>query len=353
MLFRHFLTPYYAPDTPASSSPEGPSNPADPGQAEGMQAGQTQPGAADDATPEGVAAPRESVPGSLDDGPADIKKQASAGKNKRLRSWIYTALLAFFVFVFTYSATSLVKDWIPRWQARRYYAGVVDGLKPARPSPTPTPDPGPKATPNPSQTPAPTPTPTHGLLKDLQAINPDCVAWLEVPGTKVNYPVMQGQDNDYYLTHTLDKSWNAAGSIFMDYRNNRFFLDNNTVIYGHRRRDSQMFYDLQKLRDQAYLDQYHTIELTLDDRFIQAEIFAVCVVPATMDYRQPNYATQESFDGLLSRIRQHKVAGRDIQPVFGQRIITLSTCVYDFKDARLVIFCLLGDDALDQPWQAP
>lgn len=82
----------------------------------------------------------------------------------------------------------------------------------------------------------------------LQAINPDIVAWLRIPGV-LEYPVVRGKDNSYYLNHTVQKTYNIAGSIFLDYRNERDFSDSKNIIYGHNMKDGSMFHVLRNYQD--------------------------------------------------------------------------------------------------------
>ena len=81
---------------------------------------------------------------------------------------------------------------------------------------------------------------TTEATKDLSSINSDYQFWINVEGTNIDYPVVQGSDNDFYLNHDFNKNYLPAGSIFLDYRND-FETDYNTVIYGHHMRNSTMF----------------------------------------------------------------------------------------------------------------
>ena len=87
----------------------------------------------------------------------------------------------------------------------------------------------------------------------LQAINPDIVAWLRIPGV-LEYPVVRGEDNSYYLNHTVQKTYNIAGSIFLDYRNERDFSDSKNIIYGHNMKDGSMFGALRPIWIRSFLE---------------------------------------------------------------------------------------------------
>lgn len=89
----------------------------------------------------------------------------------------------------------------------------------------------------------------HGL----RAINGDIVAWIQIPGIEVDYPVVQGEDNEHYLHYTFDGKENIAGSIFLDYRNRADFTDGKVILYGHNMQDGSMFSNLEKYQGRAVL----------------------------------------------------------------------------------------------------
>ena len=97
----------------------------------------------------------------------------------------------------------------------------------------------------------------------LQAINPDIVAWLRIPG--VLDPVVRGEDNSYYLNHTVQKTYNIAGSIFLDYRNERDFSDSKNIIYGHNMKDGSMFHVLRNYQDIDFFQKHTDMEVYLPD----------------------------------------------------------------------------------------
>ncbi len=91
-------------------------------------------------------------------------------------------------------------------------------------------------------------------FNELLKKNPDTVGWIKVEGTKVNYPVVQSTDNDYYLSHAFNKTANQGGWIFADYRNKFDDTDKNIIIYGHNRMDSSMFATLKNTQKQDWLN---------------------------------------------------------------------------------------------------
>lgn len=120
----------------------------------------------------------------------------------------------------------------------------------------------------------------------LQAINPDIVAWLRIPGV-LEYPVVRGEDNSYYLNHTVQKTYNIAGSIFLDYRNERDFSDSKNIIYGHNMKDGSMFHVLRNYQDIDFFQEHTNMEAYLPDgRSLNYQITACEQVPADSEIYQ-------------------------------------------------------------------
>ena len=90
----------------------------------------------------------------------------------------------------------------------------------------------------------------------LEEINPDVIAWIEIPGLEISYPVVQGRDNDYYLHHLITGENHKSGSIFMDFHNQEDLSDRNTIIYGHNMKDGSMFGGLKKYRDPSFYEEH-------------------------------------------------------------------------------------------------
>ena len=112
------------------------------------------------------------------------------------------------------------------------------------------------------------------LLKELQQENSDIVAWIEIPDSKINYPVLQGKDNDYYMTHTYRKEYSKDGSLFLDKNYDWNKPSTNLLIYGHNNIGSkEMFVDLIKYQDEEYYNNHKTITTSKEDA--EYEIIAV------------------------------------------------------------------------------
>lgn len=131
----------------------------------------------------------------------------------------------------------------------------------------------------------------------LQAINPDIVAWLRIPGV-LEYPVVRGEDNSYYLNHTVQKTYNIAGSIFLDYRNERDFSDRKNNIYGHNMKDGSMFHVLRNYQDIDFFQENTGMEVYLPDkRILKYQITACEQVPADSEIYQIEKGNAEEKEG--------------------------------------------------------
>ncbi|MCL1913981.1 MAG: class B sortase [Eubacteriaceae bacterium] len=173
----------------------------------------------------------------------------------------------------------------------------------------------------------------------IKALNPDYVFSMVLTGAGLSDPVLQGNDNDYYLSHTFKKKSEFVGSIYMDYRNKSDLSDQNTVFYGHSMKNGTMFGWLRNYRIQAEYEKDPFVVLQTKDADYYYQIFAVCVVEAAYDYREPTYGS--NFESFISRIKARSSIKTSVPVVHGDKIITLSTCTSSIDDGRLAVFAVL------------
>lgn len=176
------------------------------------------------------------------------------------------------------------------------------------------------------------------LLKKLKEQNSDVVAVIEIPGTGIKYPVLQGPDNEYYLRKGLNKEYDIAGSIFMDVYNSSDFSDDNTVIYGHHLEIDSMFTPLDQYRKQEFAEKNRIIYLTTDEGLRVYEIFAAYGIRSDYDYRTLDFTYDGDKVPYYNKLRSNSEVKLDTRP-FTEKdtIITLSTCQYDYADQRLAV----------------
>lgn len=163
-------------------------------------------------------------------------------------------------------------------------------------------------------------------LTALQEANPDVVGWILIPDTRINYPLLQGEDNDYYLDHTWDHKRYDVGSIFLECLNSPDFTDFNTILYGHNMNDGSMFAGIRLYRTEQYLEDHPYVYLRNDRGVFRYEIFASYLADAEgysycMDF--PQEADRKAF---LDRALADSVIQTGILPEPTDRILTLSTC---------------------------
>ena len=179
---------------------------------------------------------------------------------------------------------------------------------------------------------------TTEATKYLSSINSDYQFWINVEGTNIDYPVVQGSDNDFYLNHDFNKNYLPAGSIFLDYRND-FETDYNTVIYGHHMRNSTMFGQMEKFKKEDFFEKNKTITLTSENAIYEYEIFAIGVYDADFGYNTVNFNDEDDFNNFLDKILSKSMYSRNIVNS-SDKIITLSTCSYEYDNARTAIFAV-------------
>lgn len=175
----------------------------------------------------------------------------------------------------------------------------------------------------------------------LQAINRQGIAWLCSNDGRIDYPVVQGTDNDYYLNHLPDGTVNKNGSIFMDFRNSADFSDQNTFIYGHNMLDGTMFASLSRYSEAGYYEKHPSLLLITPERSYSLQVFAGCVVPGNSDVYQLTYGDDADFSAYLEKISVLSEFSTPVEVGQKDRIVTLSTCAYNYEDARYVLFCKL------------
>ena len=178
-------------------------------------------------------------------------------------------------------------------------------------------------------------------FESLQAINPDVVGWIYIPGTDINYPVVRGDDNDEYIYRLFDGTYNKAGSIFMDYRNNSAFFDKNTVLYGHHMRNGTMFAQLTEYADQAFYEAHPYGMLVTPNGNYLVEFFSGYVTNLEATAWKMRFSSDSDYSVWLDGIARKSYFTTDVIPLQSEQVLTLSTCTYDYDNARFVLHGVL------------
>jgi len=186
---------------------------------------------------------------------------------------------------------------------------------------------------------------TDGGLMDfsgLQGENPDVIAWLAVPGTAIDYPVLQAGDNDYYLRRGLQGNANKNGALFLDCRVPADFSGFSSVIYGHHMKSGRMFQNLVLFKDKAFFDSHASCTLYTPGKTYRLEIFAVAVVGQSSSCYEFAFASPGERQAHLREIKNSAMHHRDIAVTADDRLVLLSTCSYEYTGARTVVAARLA-----------
>ncbi|MFT9057227.1 MAG: class B sortase [Ethanoligenens sp.] len=185
----------------------------------------------------------------------------------------------------------------------------------------------------------------------LYAQNNDMKGWVSVPGTNINYPVMQASDNDFYLRRDFYKNSNQHGVPFLDYRDKLGDAPSkNLIIYGHNMKDDQMFHELVNYEDDGFYEKAPLIQFNTLYKRQTWKIFAVLIANVqpsqgdTFYYLDTDFSSDETFMNYIGEVKKRSLVNTsvDVQPT--DRILTLSTCSYVFNDARVVVLARLVRD---------
>ena len=178
-------------------------------------------------------------------------------------------------------------------------------------------------------------------LSALREVNPDVVGWIRVPDTKIDYPVVQGEDNGYYLKHTWQNSENSVGSIFMDYRSSPALTDFNTLIYGHNMRGGSMFASLRSYSQQRYYEEHPYVYLVADNGVFRFEVFSAYQAELDASAYGLSFQQRETREKFLADAAEKSDIETGIEPGVRDRILTLSTCSGAGYDNRWVVHARL------------
>jgi len=172
----------------------------------------------------------------------------------------------------------------------------------------------------------------------LTAQNGDAIGWLRLLHTKLSYPLVQGKDNEYYLTHTFYKSSNSMGAIFLDSRiKEGLTTAKNSILYGHNMRNGSMFATLCNFQEETYYQEHPAFELYTKDRQIACEIFSVHEASPDSDTYTYSFANQKAYESYLKKITKLSLYNTGVTVLPTDHILTLSTCVNDKRDMRFVV----------------
>lgn len=186
-----------------------------------------------------------------------------------------------------------------------------------------------------------TPKETAPISVDFEALlreNADIIGWLYCENTPINYPVVQAEDNDYYLRRDLHGEYLRTGTLFADYRCPTVGTGQNHIIYGHNMQNSSMFGTLVNYKEQKYYEEHPVLYYLTPNNDYKIELFSGFTADAKSDIYRTEIGDTEAFEAFLQEMIAKSTFNSDVFVTGEDRIVMLSTCSYEFNNARYVVF---------------
>ena len=173
----------------------------------------------------------------------------------------------------------------------------------------------------------------------LKKTNPDVVSWITIPGTNIDYPVLQGKDNNQYLHKDMEGKDSAAGAIFLDHGDEADLSSRHNIIYGHHMKNGTMFKDIVRYKDQQYFDEHQDIILYTPDREIHLKALAAVVTSPDAIRRKIDFQSQKEFTSYIEEMSKGAKAFAAVpKGVTIRRLYSFVTCSYEFQNARTILY---------------
>lgn len=179
-------------------------------------------------------------------------------------------------------------------------------------------------------------------IEVLRSEYPQIVGYIRYEGAEIDYPVVQGEDNIFYLTHSAKGEEDAKGAIFLDAALPDDMLTPHTLVHGHHMKDGSMFGSLNRLKDLEFLLEHPTIEYSSVYYDLLWEIFAVCIVDETMPIPL-SFPEEGSYDAYIDALIDAALYDTGIRPEEGELLLTLNTCSYEYKGAHMIVCARLKE----------
>lgn len=175
--------------------------------------------------------------------------------------------------------------------------------------------------------------------KKLKSENADYKLWISIPEFKIDYPVVQGEDNEFYLNHDFYKNKSLSGSIFIDYRND-VENDKNLIIYGHNMKNGSMFNKITKYKE-ANEFKKGKIKIIENNMEYTYEVFSVFVEDEGNHMLKNEFNSVDEYDEYIDKLKKKSMFKKEVKNTDYQNIITLYTCSYEYEGARTIVVATL------------
>lgn len=182
-------------------------------------------------------------------------------------------------------------------------------------------------------------------VEELKKENQDIVGWIEIEGTNINFPVLQGTDNQYYMEHTYTKEYSKGGSIFLDKSYDWNIPSTNLLLYGHNNKNGTMFQNLLKYKDESFYKEHPTIRFTTINDDCQYEIVSAFLSRVYYEDEQNvfryyyfiNANDETEYNNYIEESKKASLYDTGKSAEYGEQLLTLSTCSYHTEDGRFVV----------------
>lgn len=178
---------------------------------------------------------------------------------------------------------------------------------------------------------------------ELREENPDTVGWLRIEGTNIDYPILKGEDNDFYLHHDFYGKESVGGSVYLDFESQGDFEGRNQILYGHNMKNGSMFRDVIYYKEEDYFKEHQYFSIYTPEREIRLKAVACYYGEAAPVVRMTGFKSQESFDAFVKEmVKPCSFAEEITYPV--RTLYTFVTCSYEINDARTFLFAVEVDE---------
>lgn len=172
--------------------------------------------------------------------------------------------------------------------------------------------------------------------EELKSINSDYKMWIQIENTNINYPVVQGSDNDYYLKHNFRKESNISGTVFVESAND-IDNDKNIILYGHNMRNGTMFNNITNYKEESFFNEDNKINIIMNNTLYEYEVFSVYVKNVSEVNLAIGFANEDEFINYAYNQADESLYKKDVDFSAEDNLITLVTCSYEFTDARTIV----------------
>ena len=172
--------------------------------------------------------------------------------------------------------------------------------------------------------------------EELKSINSDYKMWIQIENTNINYPVVQGSDNDYYLKHNFRKESNISGTVFVESAND-IDNDKNIILYGHNMRNGTMFNNITNYKEESFFNEDNKINIIMNNTLYEYEVFSVYVKNVSEVNLAIGFANEDEFINYAYNEADESLYKKDVDFSAEDNLITLVTCSYEFTDARTIV----------------